>query len=736
MYYNNLSGLRRFGYGLSAELWTVQVGIFLNMLGYGAVLPFEIIYLHDGRGFSLGVAGLVVGALSGFAVIAAPLAGPVIDRLGARATAAGAGLALAAGYGGLAFAHTPRQAFAAAAVAGAGNGALLPSQSALIASLTAPELRHRATAVSRVAANVGFGVGGALGGLVAAYGVNGFVALLLANSVTYVFFVAILLAAVREDARPAPVAGGYRVVSRDRAFRRLALTNVAVIAVGWGVLPWVVPPYARSEIGVGPHLIGLLMLANAFTVVLAQIPAARIAEGRRRGVTMAIGSLAFVAACLLLLGAGAVGSSYAYPALLSAAIVIGVGECLHTTVLMPLVADLAPVALRGRYMAAIGLSWWLGLALAPTLGSQLLSVSPAAGVAGSRSSGVDGGNVGPRAGARAAPGHPPHPAAGGSARAPSAAAGRRRDRPANGRPGVSPLRTVATRSPDVAALAAGLVTVTLWGSAFVAIRDAGRTLSPGSLALGRLLVSLVVLGVAALIWREPLPARRDLIRIGAFGALFLGAYSVTLNEAERRVDAGTAAMLINTGPILIAILAGVFLKEGFPRWLFAGCAVAFAGCVLLGLAGSRSGSRAGLGIVLLIVAAFAYATAVVIQKSVLARVSPLQVTWLGCAAGTLVCLPFAPALVRDLDDAGATSLGLMVYLGIAPTALGFATWAYALRRMSAGRLASLAYLIPVVAILLGWTFLGETPPWLAAVGGSLCLAGVALARRRGMSDEG
>jgi drug/metabolite transporter (DMT)-like permease len=290
-------------------------------------------------------------------------------------------------------------------------------------------------------------------------------------------------------------------------------------------------------------------------------------------------------------------------------------------------------------------------------------------------------------------------------------------------------RRLETRT-EVTALAAGLVTVTLWGSSFVAIRDAGQTLSPGSLALGRLLVSLVVLGAAALIWREALPERRDMLGIAAFGVLFLGVYSVTLNEAERRVDAGTAAMLINIGPILIAILAGIFLREGFPRWLFAGCAVAFMGCVLIGLASSASGSRASLGIALLIVAASAYAAAVVIQKPVLARASPLQVTWLGCAAGAVVCLPFAPALVAELDHAGATAIGWMVYLGVAPTALGFATWAYALRRTSAGRLASLAYLIPVVAILLGWALLGEKPPWLAAVGGVLCLAGVYLARLR------
>jgi drug/metabolite transporter (DMT)-like permease len=289
-------------------------------------------------------------------------------------------------------------------------------------------------------------------------------------------------------------------------------------------------------------------------------------------------------------------------------------------------------------------------------------------------------------------------------------------------------RAAVTRS-DGLALAAALATVVLWGSAFVAIRDAGRGLSPGSIALGRLLVSLLVLGAAAAVWRQTLPARGDLARIALYGVLWLGVYSFTLNEAERRVDAGTAAMLINTGPILIAVLAGLFLKEGFPRWLFAGCTVAFAGCVLIGVANSDAGGSGGAGIAFLLVAAVAYATAVVIQKPVLARVSPLQVTTLGCVAGTIVCLPFAPTLLGELDDGGARPIAWTVYLGFAPTAVGFATWAYALRRMSAGGLASLAYLIPVVAIVLGWALLGETPPWLAAVGGALCVTGVYIARR-------
>ena len=151
-------------------------------------------------------------------------------------------------------------------------------------------------------------------------------------------------------------------------------------------------------------------------------------------------------------------------------------------------------------------------------------------------------------------------------------------------------------------------------------------------------------------------------------------------------------MLINVGPILIVIGAGLCLGEGFPRWLFAGCAV-------------------------------------VIQKSVPGRATLLAVTWIACGAATVACLPFAPTLVEELGAAGTSGIAWIVHLGLGPTALGFATWAYALRHMSAGRLASLAYLIPVVTVLLAWALLGETPPALAAAGGALCLAGVALARR-------
>jgi len=302
------------------------------------------------------------------------------------------------------------------------------------------------------------------------------------------------------------------------------------------------------------------------------------------------------------------------------------------------------------------------------------------------------------------------------------------------RAGSSMAAPVATRT-DVAGLIAGLVTVTAWGSAFVGIRAAGQSLSPGSIALGRLLVSFALLGAVALVRRPPLPHRRDLLAIAAYGVLWLAVYSVTLNAAERLVDAGTAALVINLGPILIAILAGIFLREGFPPGLFAGSAVAFIGCVIIGFATTRSQTHGGLGVLLLVVAALAYASAVVVQKPVLARVSSFQVTWLGVAAATIACLPFAPTLVTEVAKANPAAIAWTVYLGAIPTALGFATWTFALRRTSAGRTGSLNFLIPVVAILLGWALLGERPPWLALAGGALCLGGVYIARRRSTASK-
>ena len=291
-------------------------------------------------------------------------------------------------------------------------------------------------------------------------------------------------------------------------------------------------------------------------------------------------------------------------------------------------------------------------------------------------------------------------------------------------------RLLNHRHENPRVLIAAAVTVCLWSSAFIGIRYAGRQFDPGPLALGRLLVGSAVLGLLVLVRGERLPPRRALPGIAICGVLWFGAYNVALNAAEHYLDAGIAALLVNVGPIFIVILAGLFLNEGFPRLLLVGCLISFAGAAVIGISTSKHTSGAGWGVALCIVAALAYSAGVVAQKPVLRDASPLVVTWLACMIGAVACLPFTPALVDELGRATPKAIGWVAYLGLFPTAIGFVTWAYALSHTSAGRMGSLTYLVPPVALLLGWVILGETPPWLAIPGGILCLAGVAIARWR------
>jgi drug/metabolite transporter (DMT)-like permease len=285
---------------------------------------------------------------------------------------------------------------------------------------------------------------------------------------------------------------------------------------------------------------------------------------------------------------------------------------------------------------------------------------------------------------------------------------------------------------DWTALGAVLVTVVAWSSAFVAIRWVGETYDPGPLSLGRLLIGSAVLGLMVRARRRWVrPTRREWGLLLLCGIAWFAVYNVALNAAEQRIDAGTTAMLVNVGPILIAVLAGWLLGEGFPRWLMVGAAVALAGALLIGIATRTAGGADLLGALLALVAATTYAIGVVAQKPVVRRLPALQVTWLSCTVGAVACLPFAPGLVANLAEATAGATAGVVYLGVVPTAVAFSTWAFALARMDAGRLGVTTYLVSPLTIALGWMFLGEIPPPVAIAGGLVCLIGVGLSRRRG-----
>ena len=274
------------------------------------------------------------------------------------------------------------------------------------------------------------------------------------------------------------------------------------------------------------------------------------------------------------------------------------------------------------------------------------------------------------------------------------------------------------------------VTLLLWASAFVAIRHLGHQFSPGALSLGRLLIGSLALGTVLATRGWVRPTRREWVRLVAIGLLWFGLYNVALNAGERLIDAGTAAMLIQLSPVLVAVLAAVFLKEKATPALGIGLLVAFAGVVLIATSTGDGGDRDPVGVVLCLVSAAAYAVSLILQKPLVARLPAIEVTWIACTVGAIACLPFAGDLLHDTADASTADVGWVVYLGVFPTAIAFTTYAFALSQMSAGNLSVTTYLVPPITVLLSWALLSEAPPAMAYVGGVLALVGVALARRK------
>lgn len=150
----------------------------------------------------------------------------------------------------------------------------------------------------------------------------------------------------------------------------------------------------------------------------------------------------------------------------------------------------------------------------------------------------------------------------------------------------------------------------------------------------------------------PRPSRNDLI----IGVLWSGVYNFALNAGEQRVDAGTAVMLIQVSPVLIAFLAALFLNERFTAYLALGLALAFGGVALIAFSASPGGNSDVVGVLLCLIAAVVYSVSLILQKPLMGRMQAVHVTWLSCTVGAISCLPFTGQLASEVGD-GQNRLG-------------------------------------------------------------------------------
>jgi MFS family permease len=370
--------------GLSRPVLILQGGNALNYFGYGLVLPFEIIYLHEIRGFSASTAGLVLAATMGSSAIVTPPTGALLDRYSAKAFVVAGSLASALGYAGFAFVDRPWQGFACSIVAGAGLGAAGTANRTLVVRLVTQEQRAAAFALNRVAGNFGIGAGATVAGFVvaAAQQLSTFQLLYFFDAVTSAGLALIVLAAVPSPRAEIVAATdakgtGFRAVARDRIFLTVIAANIVLVVAGHTFFSNILPPFAKTHTPVGPAEIGIIILVNTSVIVIAQIPAVRAVARMRRTHAFAATSALFAVALLAVLPATLIHSEPAATSLLAGvAIVFACGEIAHTLVLGPLVADMAPAHLLGRYLSLYSLTFTGSLALGPAVGGLLLQTSP------------------------------------------------------------------------------------------------------------------------------------------------------------------------------------------------------------------------------------------------------------------------------------------------------------------------------------------------------------------------
>ncbi len=367
--------LRSLRPALPLRVWIVVAGGAISALGNGFVLPYGSIYLHVVRGLPIPIVGAILSLSALASLLTALVGGSLVDRASPKALILAGLSTQTMGFAYLGYVVNLPEAAGAMLLIGIGAGCYYPAIAALLAALTTREERTSAASLQYAANNLGIGIGAISGGLIVSTVRPGtFTTIYLIDAATFVAFLLLVVALV-PSGRAASAAGrrsGYLEVLRDLRFMVVVVFNLVVVVGAYAQLDSAVPLYARVFLAVPTAAIGLILAANTGFIVLAQLPIARFVRGLPRTRTLMLAAAAWASAWLI----GEVASwerGLAAAALLGLfAVAFGAAECLLSSTIGPLVADMARPAARGRYMATFNLSWSVGLIIGPAVGGLVV----------------------------------------------------------------------------------------------------------------------------------------------------------------------------------------------------------------------------------------------------------------------------------------------------------------------------------------------------------------------------
>jgi MFS family permease len=368
---------------LPRPAWIVLGGDALSAIGTGMTLPFFVVYLHRVRGIELEIAGLAVATIALASLPGNAVGGFLTDRVGAR-RAVLAGLVLsAAGAASIAFVSEPWQAFGAAAASGFGLAVFFPAFDSLLAVTVQSEQRSSVFAMRHATMNAGFGIGGLVAAaIVELDSVRTFQVLYLVDAASFLAVVPLLLAlrgiGVRPERDAEARGAGYRSVLRDRVFLRVVVLTLLLFGLGYAQLNAAFPAFATGPGGIGAKALAIAFAVNTLAVVLLQLPVLRLLQGHRRSAALSLVFALWAVTWAVTLTAGSLGGGAAAVMLFAAAVAIfALGETLMSPSVQPLVNDLAPDALRGRYNAVYTLALTTGYILGPVIAGAALGAGHA-----------------------------------------------------------------------------------------------------------------------------------------------------------------------------------------------------------------------------------------------------------------------------------------------------------------------------------------------------------------------